>query len=1127
MMRTADVDWILRSSRMLVCVVLVVVAAVAAQEPRWHFDLPAGDAAITLRQFAEVTGREILFAAEAVRGVQTAPVRGEFNATEALQRMLANTNLQAVTEQAIAVRRIPASNGTGPTAGTAGPSRSQLPDAPETIPPKHSESPAVKNRSLLALLAAWLFVSSSANAQNTATTEAVGTLTGSVSNAATGNLLEGAKIEFPQLGLISLTDNTGRFVLGNLPPGVHELVVSYIGLDAARTTVTIPAGQRTVRNFDLTTAIYQLDAFKVTGDREGSAAAITTQRNAPNVKNVVAMDSFGNLPNLNAGELAIRLPGVAGSLNDEGLVNGFTIRGMPPGLNVITVDGAALSNQFAMSRTASIHTFTGAMFEQLELTKGHTPDQGANSLGGTINLKSRSPLSMQEKRRINYNASARLAPSFTQQIPLREEHRLHPLLNLSYQEIFGVWGGERNLGLAVNMFYSENASGLFRPTRDFQNTTAQPAYVWDYRIQNHYNNRKQASIAVKLDYRLSPATKISLNTNYNDANEPSNLRYNTRFFTTQSVGTTGTAGILPGYTDRITRVRAAPGSTVDVTGAVTTFMNRMRLVDLGIEHKIGRMEVDANAGYNRTNTSNGNEKNVNLVNRISNVGWILDRTESDLYPRVIQTDGPDFNDPANYRPAPNGLTNQNNQSKNSIMETRANARLELPTQLAPIFVKGGFQWRQNEVREFSGARRWNYRGTAPLPADPTLIMWESIKSGSRIPQWAPASFMHDRQPVSPELWTEDLYFHEQNRYNGTDAVSETISAGYGMVQGSLGRTGALRGTKFLAGVRVEKTDTESWGWVRAHLGSTVAQQQSDPIGSAQRDYANTRRELTGSYTKSFPSVHLSRDLTSNLKARASWSTSFGRPSMANALPNESFNDVNQTLKINNPSLLPQTAENWDASLEYYFEPVGSLSAGWFHKTIKDYIVDGITSGTVPTGNDNGYNGEYSGYTVLTTANAGTAIVQGWELSYQQQFTFLPGLLKGLGLNANYTLINAHGDFGGKARLSGNEVPNFVPRTGNVSVSWRYGRFTTLVLYNYTGHYITNYSAASIGRNLYRAKRSIVNLGVTYRLRPSLSLACDVSNVFNEPQAFYRGIPDQMQSTILTGTTITFGVRGQF
>ena len=56
-------------------------------------------------------------------------------------------------------------------------------------------------------------------------------------------------------------------------------------------------------------------------------------------------------------------------------------------------------------------------------------------------------------------------------------------------------------------------------------------------------------------------------------------------------------------------------------------------------------------------------------------------------------------------------------------------------------------------------------------------------------------------------------------------------------------------------------------------------------------------------------------------------------------------------------------------LEYYFEPVGTFSIGWFHKTIRDYIVNGIVSGTVESGSDNGYNGEYAGFTILRASNA--------------------------------------------------------------------------------------------------------------------------------------------------------------
>ena len=155
------------------------------------------------------------------------------------------------------------------------------------------------------------------------------TVTGTVSNAATRNLLQGARVEIPALQLSTLVDETGRYIFTGVPAGTHELVVSYIGLDTVRAPVTATAGQRVVRDFDLTTGIYKMDAFKVTGEREGGAAAITAQRNAPNTMNVVAMDSFGHLPNMSAGEVLMRLPGVAGSPTDEGLAYNFNIRGMP------------------------------------------------------------------------------------------------------------------------------------------------------------------------------------------------------------------------------------------------------------------------------------------------------------------------------------------------------------------------------------------------------------------------------------------------------------------------------------------------------------------------------------------------------------------------------------------------------------------------------------------------------------------------------------------------------------------------------------------------------------------------------------------------------------------------------
>jgi iron complex outermembrane recepter protein len=975
----------------------------------------------------------------------------------------------------------------------------------------------------LKLCGAFLFALASFQVCPSAEAAASGIITGSVCNAATTNLLEGSRIEIVALGLSTLTDNTGRYVLNGVPAGTHEVVAAYIGLDAQRQTVTVGPGDRTVRNFDLTTAIYQLAAFKVTGEREGGAAAITAQRNADNVKNVASMDSFGNLPNMSASEVAINLPGVAAIPNEAGIVAGFTVRGMSPGLNTVTMDGVLLtSRDEGLARATQINVYSSAMFEQIELTKGHTPDKGADSLGGTINLKSRSPLSMREKRRVTYNFSGRLQPTFTQQIPLIDGHRAHPLINFGYQEVFSVMGGERNLGVALNLFYSEHATAWFITTRDFQNTTSSPAYVWDYRTTDTFNPHYQASANLKLDYRLSATTKLTLNTIAVDNNEKFRRRYETRAFTTQTIGTTGTAGILPGFTDRITQVRATPGSTIDLTmtGPNNVFV-RMRGADLGVEQTFGSLQLDYKAAYNRSNVNRGNGKGAVLINRITNVGWILDRTQSDLHPRFIQTEGPDITNPANYRPAANGLTNANADNDRAVKELHANARYPLPVTVAKVDLKAGFTWRENSATDNNRGRRWNYLGTAALPADPTLFMYDERKTGRHIPQWEASTFINERVPVNPALWREDAYFFEQNKYVGASDLSEAITAGYLMTQGKMGQTG------FLAGVRTEKTDTKSSGYVRVRNGSTAAQQLADPVGSAQRDYAGSQRNLAGQYTKSFPSVHLHHNLTSGLKARLSASTSFGRPPLSSLRPNESVNETAQTLTISNPSLLPQTATNWDAALDYYFEPVGNFSVTWFHKTIKDYIVSGINNGIIATGANNGFNGEYGGFTRLTTDNAGTAIVQGWELSYQQQFTFLPGLLQGLGAAANYTAIATTGDFGGTISRRTNEVPGFIPRTGNLSLSWRYRRFSSRLGVNYTGSYITSFTAASLGRNLYRLERSLVNLGVAFQLSPAVTLTCDLANLTNEPEVFYRGIRDQMFSTNIPGASVTFGVNGRF
>ena len=980
------------------------------------------------------------------------------------------------------------------------------------------------SRRLVALAGSVLLFSFGA-ASALAQPAASGALTGTVNNVATGRLLDGARVEIAALGRSVLTDGDGRFLLQDLPSGEHVVIVSYEGLDAYVVPVRVaPGGLQTLR-VDLTSGVYRLDTFRVTGEREGTAAAITAQRHAENVKNIVAIDAYGLMPNMGGGELAMRLPGAAGSVDDDGTVSGIVVRGVANVLNRLTIDGGAVPANQSMSRGFQMQFVTTAMFDQVELIKGHTPDKGADSLGGTINFKTRSALSQKEKRVFTYNVGAIWVPSFTDQTDLRRDRAAAPLLSGTYQEVFDVFGGTRNLGVALNALYSEKVIGYHQVDFDYQNTAASPAYAWDYRWKDDFARRFQTSINLRMDYRLSRDAKFSLNAYSTDHFEPDRVFHNTQTSTAQTIAAiganglpTGTGAILPGFTDRVTQVRGVNNSTIAVRDTATGFMLRTRGASFGGEHDLNRWLLDYNVAYHQTHVNLTSGKGAaGFTNTIRGVGWILDRSQSELYPRFIQTEGPDITNAANY--VITGADTRTLKRVSSVRNARANLRYVVPGEY-PVHLKTGFDVREQTSGNIGGNRRWTYIGNGPLPADPAHRSTDRAKTGRQLPTWNGEWFFKNDAPRDPALWSENLYFREQSRYTTTNDVSELVSAGYVMAQTKFKQLG------FLTGVRTERTDVASFGRVRAHSASTVAQQTADPIGSAQRDYANTARRIKGDYTKSFPSAHLTYNLTPKIKAHASWSTSFGRPQFSNLLPNETFNDSLRTLTVNNPALKPQTAKNWDLMVEYYL-PVGLVSAGWFHKRIADYIVTGVDGGTVGAGPNNGYNGEYESYDILTSDNAGNAFVQGMEFSYQQQLAFLPRPFNGLGLNANFTYLRTHGDYGSASARGKNELAGFIPETGNVNLTYKHRAFSTRVLVNYTGRYITSFTARNSPRNDYKYARTIVNLGFGWQLRPSANLFCEVMNLFNEPQSRFRGYATRMSYTSVGGTQLNFGVTGRF
>lgn len=81
----------------------------AESSPKKSFDIPAGDAAVALKQFSAQSGAQVIFPEDAIEGTQTKSLKGAFTPAEALDRLLSGTNLKAAHDRqsgSFAVSRI-------------------------------------------------------------------------------------------------------------------------------------------------------------------------------------------------------------------------------------------------------------------------------------------------------------------------------------------------------------------------------------------------------------------------------------------------------------------------------------------------------------------------------------------------------------------------------------------------------------------------------------------------------------------------------------------------------------------------------------------------------------------------------------------------------------------------------------------------------------------------------------------------------------------------------------------------------------------------------------------------------------------------------------------------------------
>ena len=192
------------------------------------------------------------------------------------------------------------------------------------------------------------------------------------------------------------------------------LEVFYTDLDPQVITVNVPAGGSVEQNVDLTSKarygekqdIVKLDNFVVSSDREtdGKATAINEQRFAPNIKNVLASDAFGDVLGGNVGEFLKFIPGLATEYSEVEII-GISVRGLGSDKTAFTSDGASVVSAAggAASRSFNMNVSSLNNISRVEVTKVPTPATPADSLAGSVNMVSKSAF---ERTRAQFNFSS-------------------------------------------------------------------------------------------------------------------------------------------------------------------------------------------------------------------------------------------------------------------------------------------------------------------------------------------------------------------------------------------------------------------------------------------------------------------------------------------------------------------------------------------------------------------------------------------------------------------------------------------------------------------------------------------------------------------------------------------------
>ncbi len=808
-----------------------------------------------------------------------------------------------------------------------------------------------------------------------------GKITGVVTDAATGKALPGGNVIINTPNPTgAATDLGGKFIIADIPRGNYELTISYIGYQRKTVNISVKSAEVTVINVELKHQTLKGEEVVVTAQAAGQNVAINQQIRANSIKNIISAERIQEIPEASAAEAVGRLPGV--SLREDKMV----IRGLSPHYNQIQIDGVDMASTSDEERSSGLGMISQYMLGGIELTKSAMADQEADIIGGTVNLIMKEAPEKPNLSILMENGYNMLSKSYANpKVILNGSNRY-------YHNLIGVFG-------QLSFEQGHGATDQMTAAYSEEIVDAKEKMVVESMNLNDIDNLMKHRIGASLvmDYTTS-TTKVKFS-NFFSTRDSKN---NTRSATFESGGISQSFNYSR---DNITVLNNA----------------------LKIEHYVGDYKLTANVSY--AHSKNDYPEGVGLS--IFDARGMGHLPYFDVHPIEVPKLGNGFNVSGS---SAGGIDNTTRYSENSQSSTNFDVQKHFEiTNWIGIDLKMGGKYK-HQAKKYDGTYHSIY---FVYDKDWRGLMTELANSGI---EWLPTT-IEDFEPEEPynptpvfagallldEDYREDDFLlgdYSLNNMPDEDKVrylldfakakdfywkvmSQSYERDYHGTEDYLGayimpQIELFGKLTFITGLRYERNQTEYTAWRIPFLGM-----ESITVPHLEIADDDVTRKRENEFF--LPMIHGIYRPNDWFNVKSSYTHTLSRPRFGDFIPK--WRLYRYSVLYNDPYLEPALSKNIDLYFSFYGDKLGLFTIGGFKKTIEDLVFD---HGIIPlnqlgrpeelTEMFDGLPGdEVIGNTIdWTMNNSRDAFLNGLELEWQSNFWYLPGLLKGLVLNVNFT-----------------------------------------------------------------------------------------------------------------------------